>query len=58
MSIVSFLNELTHQVVPSVTICRGPKASLLPAKVDVRKSAGAFASKAVVADRTVRDEVD
>ena len=58
MSIVSFLHKLTHQVVPAVTISRCPEASLLPAEVYVRECAGAFAPQAVVADRTVGDEVD
>ena len=58
VGIVGFLDELTDQVVPAVAISGRAKPSLLPAEVDIGKSATAFPSEAMMADWAMRDEVD
>ena len=58
VSVISLLNEFTHQIVPSMTMTRGAKASLLPTEVNVWESANTLASETMLTDRAVRNEVD
>ena len=58
VSVISLLNEFTHQIVSSMTMTRGAKASLLPTEVNVWESANTLASETMLTDGAVRDEVD
>ena len=58
VSVISLLNEFTHQIMPSMTMTRGAKASLLPTEVNVWESANTFASETMLTDGAMRDEID
>ena len=58
VSVISPLNEFTHQIVPSMTMARGSKASLLPTEVNVWESANTLASETMLTDRALRNEVN
>ena len=58
VSVISLLNEFTHQIVPSMALAGGTKASLRPTKVNVWESASTLASETMLTDGTVRNEVD